>query len=135
MDFLSSTIYKNLLPTKDDWKMHPIKSFKTFWSVYKMHIEQQSADTAARRRIQLEDVEKRRAYRRAQGIDERRLPLNIGAEMPTEETRGMCLLQTRPDKPLIALSGTDREESANSYVDYQGKVRRPVRRWLGIWGE
>jgi hypothetical protein len=63
MDFLSRTIYAELLPTKKDYLHHPYESCTRFIEVYKMHMEQTSQVYMQQRLRKGEEVEKRRQYR------------------------------------------------------------------------
>ena len=128
-DFVDKTSLKQLLPTRDDWKLHPIKSFKRFWSVYKLHVEQTSAETAERRTQQMDDVEKRRQYRRAHGIEERKLPFGLGAV--TTEERSQVTQEVVEESPT-ASSQPMAQDGTDSYVDFEGR-KRPIKKWLGIW--
>jgi hypothetical protein len=63
MDFMSKTIYANLVPTRKDFFRHPFESASRFVEVYKMHVEQTSQLYAQQRLKKAEDVEKRKQYR------------------------------------------------------------------------
>jgi hypothetical protein len=63
MDFMSKTIYAELVPTRKDFLHHPIGSSGRFIEVYKMHIAQQSQLAADQRMKKQEDIEKRKQYR------------------------------------------------------------------------
>ena len=63
MDFMSKTIYANLLPSRKDFLRHPVESTSRFVEIYKMHVEQTSQLYAEQRLKKAEDVEKRKQYR------------------------------------------------------------------------
>jgi len=63
MDFMSKTIYGELVPARKEFLRHPIGSTSRFVEVYKMHIAQQSQLAADQRMKKQEDVEKRKQYR------------------------------------------------------------------------
>lgn len=63
MDFMSKTIYSELIPTRKDFYMHPIQSTGRFIEVYKMHIAHTTAEAQDRRLKKMEDTEKRKEYR------------------------------------------------------------------------
>jgi hypothetical protein len=63
MDFLSRTIYEELLPTRKDFLHHPYESTKRFIEVYKMHMEYTSQQYTQQRLKKAEDIEKRKQYR------------------------------------------------------------------------
>ena len=126
-DFIDKTTFRELLPTKEDWKLHPIKSFKRFWSVYKLHIEQRSAETAERRRQQMEDVQKRKEYRKAHGIEERQLPFGLGVATPEPDAGGLSQSAVDEASPTTSLPPAQEED------DISERRKRPVKKWLGIW--
>ena len=63
MDFISKTIFGNLLPTRKDFIHHPIESTRRFIEVYKMHIAHTSQQYQQQRLKKAEEVEKRKQYR------------------------------------------------------------------------
>lgn len=63
MDFMSKTVYADLVPTRKDFLRHPYDSFNRFLEVYKMHMEQLSQVYTAQRLRKVEEVEKRKQYR------------------------------------------------------------------------
>jgi hypothetical protein len=69
-----------------------------------------SLQTAERRKRNIDDVEKRREYRRAHGLEE--------------------------DEKSSSSGGTGEEgverEGEQTHTDWEGKKRR-VKKWLGIW--
>jgi hypothetical protein len=65
MDFMSRTIFAELLPKGKDYLRHPIESSKRFIEVYKMHMEHTSQQYSEQRLKKAEEVEKRKQYRLA----------------------------------------------------------------------
>ena len=65
MDFMSKTIYGELVPTRKEFFRHPIETTRRFIEVYKMHALQQTQLVVAMRLKKEEEVEKRRQYRAA----------------------------------------------------------------------
>lgn len=63
MDFMSKTVYTELVPTRKDFYMHPIQSAGRFIEVYQMHIAQTTAEAQERRLKKMEDVDKRKEFR------------------------------------------------------------------------
>lgn len=63
MDFMSKTVYAELVPTKKEWFRHPYESFSRFVEVYRMHMLQQTEVAQQRRLKKAEDIEKRKQYR------------------------------------------------------------------------
>lgn len=63
MDFISKTIYADLLPDRREFLRHPIQTTKRFIEVYKMHMAQTSQVYSEQRLKKAEDIEKRKQYR------------------------------------------------------------------------
>lgn len=102
---------------------HPLASARQALDVYKMHAERISEITKEKRRRALEEVQKRRAYRRAHGLE--RDDSVAAANAVTEGVRGM--------EAASPVAGAALDEAA--YVDFEGRkgAGPPVKRWLGIW--
>ena len=65
MDFMSKTIYAELVPTKKAFLQHPFESASRFIEVYKMHIAQTTQVAQEQRLKKMEETEKRKQYRLA----------------------------------------------------------------------
>ena len=76
MDFISKTVYANLVPDRKDFFRHPIQSTRRFIEVYKMHMEQTSQQYSEQRLKKAEDVEKRKQYR----LERQRMAEEAGQE-------------------------------------------------------
>ncbi|KAJ4987962.1 hypothetical protein SVAN01_06537 [Stagonosporopsis vannaccii] len=63
MDFISKTIYADLLPERREFLRHPIQTSKRFIEVYKMHMAHTSQVYSEQRLKKAEDIEKRKQYR------------------------------------------------------------------------
>ena len=107
-----------------------------------MHTSIISAETAERRRKQLEDLQKRNSYKKAHGID---ISEGIGVWVPgqdvyapnparsagiAEAVRVPVKMDGARQEPQDAAMNVRAEDS--TYVDFEGK-KRPVKKWLGIW--
>ena len=106
----------DLLPAPSSFFWHPISSTGQALDVLKMHVEHTSAETAERRKRKLEEVQKRKAYRIAHGLEK-------------ADAQGMRL--DDPEAARVAIQGRDGQGSA-TYTDFEGK-KRPIKKWLGIW--
>ena len=103
-----------------------------------------SAETAERRKREVEDVQKRNNYRKAHGLyNDGGQGLGLWNPPTGDETRGPSLksdgpvserpVKSVPDEPgqsSMATLGVNNKEQR--YVDWEGKTR-PVKKWLGIW--
>ncbi|KAJ4342445.1 hypothetical protein N0V87_001064 [Didymella glomerata] len=63
MDFMSKTIYAELLPDRKEFLHHPVVSSKRFIEVYKMHMAHTSQVYSEQRLKKAEDIDKRKQYR------------------------------------------------------------------------
>ncbi|CBX92528.1 hypothetical protein IAQ61_006077 [Plenodomus lingam] len=63
LDFISKTIYADLLPTRKEFARHPIQSMNRFIEVYRMHMQQTSQQYQQQRLKKAEEIEKRKLYR------------------------------------------------------------------------
>ena len=109
-----------------------------------MDVARTSAETAEKRKKDVEDVQKRSTYRRAHGLEsDDSQGLGGWTARSDDEVLGPSLradgpiarksVTTIPDEPsgsgMVAPSGDDKD---SLYVDWEGK-KKPAKKWLGIW--
>ena len=88
-----------------------------------MHTAHTTAEAAERRKHKLEEVQKRKAYRVAHGLEK-------------ADSQGMELGSVG----AVAVGGSAEGKEGNGdgndgeFVEFEGRSKRPVRKWLGIWG-
>ncbi|KAI5281856.1 hypothetical protein KEM54_003112, partial [Ascosphaera aggregata] len=120
-EFARNSPYADLLPTWGALLRHPIDTISQFLQVMKMHSEHVTIETAERRKKHAQDVERRRLYRVAHGLEE---------------------AQEGDRERLQALRKTVRAENGEPVEEVDAEAlappsepakRRPVRKWLGIW--
>lgn len=132
MNFLTTTPYRDLLPSRGELLTHPFRSISTAASVYRMHAEHVSAETAERRKRKVDDVDKRAEYRRAHGLEDAEGEAK-GAWFGGERVKGAAAevdVQS-PVAPAVTVQGEGEEAE---FRDFEGRPqRRPVKKWLGIW--
>ena len=93
-----------------------------------MHTAYISAQTAEKRKQNVEDVRKRSEFRKAHGMDKD--GAFGGWEAKTDrEIMGPGMREGSPVATLQANGGGSPDE----YVDFEGSQRPPVRKWFGIW--
>lgn len=63
MDFMSKTIYGELIPSRKEFFRHPWESSSRFIEVYKMHVAHQTQVVQEKRLKKEEEIEKRKQYR------------------------------------------------------------------------
>ena len=91
--------------------MHPYSSVGQVIEVYKLNVHHTTEETQKRRKKKLEEVEKRKQYRIAHG-------LQAPDPLPSKEIMG---------EDVDTLEGEGRE-----YVDFERK-KRHYKKWFGIW--
>ncbi|OAX78908.1 hypothetical protein ACJ72_06781 [Emergomyces africanus] len=113
-NFKHTSPFAHLLPSWSQVLTHPIDTVSQVFAVLKMHADHQTLETAEKRKRKTDDVEKRRAYRRAHGLEKEE------NEEVVSETEG-----------VVAIAVADGHD-----VEGDGVVqerRRPIKKWLGIW--
>ncbi|KAI9661460.1 MAG: hypothetical protein M1831_002982 [Alyxoria varia] len=86
--FYTSCAYREELPTRTDWLYFPFQSLKQFLHIYNLHVKDQSAKKLEQRRLELEDVAKRREFQKAHGIEVGFLTGSWMDKLGTDEGRG-----------------------------------------------
>jgi hypothetical protein len=112
-----------------------------YFEVYRLHTAHISEETAARRRKNVEDVQKRAAYRKAHGLDGGDKLGGWTAKEPGEELGpaliadvGLNKAVGGPVDPSHVLEGTpalvNEQVGCDPVVDSK---KKPLKKWLGIW--
>lgn len=117
-----------MLPNASDLFFHPIAFTRTCLEVLRLHSAARSAETAERRKQNVDDVQKRSAFRKAHGLETE----GIGGWTAKEDSEalGPAILDgTGSSPPAVAAE----EEQIAERVDAVKRERRPVKKWLGIW--
>lgn len=145
-----TTPFAHFMPPADSSSLaHPIKFIYQHWLVYKLHALVNSHLAQAKRRKAAEDVEKRRAYRKAHGIERlQQGPLPWFGLAPEEGEEGdksgspdgaaekgtqqASSSEQTGGVPQPASAAADATAQPEVYKDWEGR-RKPVKRWLGIW--
>ncbi|KAF1831507.1 hypothetical protein BDW02DRAFT_641430 [Decorospora gaudefroyi] len=63
LEFITTTIYADELPTRKELLHHPVESIRQFGKVYKKHVERRSNYCVQQRLRAAEEIEKRKAFR------------------------------------------------------------------------
>ena len=69
VNFNRTSPFAHLIPPANTFLAHPFDWISQFIQVFKLHTQRISEETAERRRKRVEDVQKRKQYRRAHGLD------------------------------------------------------------------
>lgn len=91
-----------------------------------MHADHQTLETAEKRKKRTDDVEKRRAYRRAHGLEKEEGEEVVEEGVRAAEGEGERVAVAAADGQVV-VDGAGGEGEA-----VQGR-RRPIKKWLGIW--
>ncbi|OJD13908.1 hypothetical protein AJ78_05698 [Emergomyces pasteurianus Ep9510] len=116
-NFKHTSPFAHLLPSWSQLLTHPIDTVSQVFAVLKMHADHQTLETAEKRKKRTDDVEKRRAYRRAHGLEKE----EGVAELAETEGSGGERVVAVADGQLVDVEGVVQER------------RRPIKKWLGIW--
>ncbi|KAK2746824.1 hypothetical protein FQN57_002866 [Myotisia sp. PD_48] len=107
-NFKRTSPYAHLLPAWSQLLTSPFSTIGQFFSVMKMHAEHGSLITSEKRKRRVDDVDKRREYRIAHGLEK--------------------------DENATTDDGTESAERADGVADgSEPPKRRPIKKWLGIW--
>ena len=158
-DFWRKNKFPELLPSSSlFWSGHPLQYLQQYASVYKMHVEAVSAETAEVRRRKAEDARRRREYLKHHGLlaekggvaDTPLGRMGFGVE-PTPEEKARLAIEEKRRVVETALArkavegaggvlperyrgdGDSETEEGDGlrYRDLEG--RRKVKKWFGIW--
>ncbi|KKZ65581.1 hypothetical protein EMCG_08584 [[Emmonsia] crescens] len=115
-NFKHTSPFAHLLPSWSQLLTHPIDTLSQVFAVLKMHTDHQTLETAGKRKKRTDDVEKRRAYRRAHGLEKEEEVEGSGGE---GEGDG-----------VVAVAADGQNVVDGEVVQER---RRPIKKWLGIW--
>ena len=139
-----ATAFREQLPAGGDFFSQPLTAISQAFEVWVMDMRKDSDANNAERKEAVEDMLKRRKYRVAHGLEDPDSP-GFFEWTPRDdaEYRGSG---AKPNPALvrpvgvepgqevevesIVKSGTERE---GRLEDLEGRERRPVKKWLGIW--
>lgn len=136
-----------MLPHRDEFYTHPIQFLQTYFQVWKMTTEHESAIVKEKRDKNMEDLEKRRRYAKIHKLDHEYWFFGWGLENlrdgergegvklnPEEAARAEAMHREDLEKGIRreSKSREDRREDQGIYLDWDGK-RRPLKKWFGIW--
>ena len=136
-----------MLPAGKEFWSHPFKFIATYGHVYKLHTDYITAETAERRKKNVDDVQKRSRYRKAHGLEDEQglggwtVRSDVEPESSATHDQGPSNQVNAPPNEAASPIAIEAEPSAtpraagsdqSGYVDFEGR-RRPVKRWLGIW--
>lgn len=117
---------------------HPFSATSQFLTVYKLHTAHESEKVAEQRRKKLEDVQKRKEFMRAHGIEPGFLTgtwmdrfgtvEGDGARQAMKATTSEAQVydQADPQSPVAI------KDHSNAAVSALSQPQKP-KRWLGIW--
>jgi hypothetical protein len=131
---------------------HPLSFLARWFEVYNLHVAYVTAQTAEKRKQNVDDVRKRADYRKAHGLEQGEGIFGGWTAKSDEETMGPALKENNvqvastststsapaPEPALEPAQGTSGNVAgqavggADTYVDFEGK-QRPVKKWFGIW--
>ena len=112
------------MPSRNEFLRHPVDSIAHTFQLVKVSTYENSVKVDAKRKNNVNDIQKRNTYRKAHGIEDKQ---GLGPWMPVEEK--LRLYEGQPSGAM--LEPQDRKNS-EAVADFEGK-KEPVKKWLGIW--
>lgn len=109
-----------MLPRLSGIFLHPIATVSQFIHVLRLHQQHVSLETAERRKRNIDDVEKRRQYRVAHGLE-----AESEADRASRE-------KAETEAGAAKESGEGETTAEGEHVEVERK-RKPLKKWLGIW--
>ncbi|KAI9760267.1 MAG: iso-1-cytochrome c [Chaenotheca gracillima] len=146
-NFRRTTPFADMLPPTSDIFYHPISFTSRYLEIFKLHIAHTSAETAEKRRKNVDDAMKRKQYRKAHG-EEADLEggggvvggwfAKFGNKKETEETDDGVMVQgmeaeTGPAAGSAAVAGGIPDEAEELEQPQERRKKPRVKRWFGIW--
>ncbi|OXV08354.1 hypothetical protein Egran_03880 [Elaphomyces granulatus] len=130
-NFKRTSPFVDLLPPWSALLTHPIGTISQALSVFKMHVQHTSVMTREQRHRRNQDVEKRRQYRIAHGLEE-----PDEADVKKDSSLSAASIAQDDQSPIAPDADqpqqTDSKEGRGDREQVEGP-KRPVRKWLGIW--
>ena len=126
-NFKRASPFADLLPPWSALLAHPIGSISQALCVFKMHVQHTSVMTREQRHQRNQDVEKRRQYRIAHGLEE---PDEVDVKEAGTAQDDQSPIAPDADQPQQTDSKDGRGDREQGMVE---GPKRPVKKWLGIW--
>lgn len=157
LSFISTTAYRDMLPSSSDFFSHPLQSLGQFITVYKLHVAHESEKVAEKRRRKLEDVKKREEFMRAHGVEpgfltggwmdkfgtvegdlakKQRAEQNLAGQDADREIESPIAMQAVAAGPVqggIGASELGDATNQETQQQQQQQEKRKPKLWLGIW--
>ena len=133
-----ATTFREQLPAASDFLTQPLTAFWQLIDVYQLEVAKTSAETAQKRKRNVEDVQKRSTYRIAHGLEnENSQGLGGWTARSDEESLGPGAVGRpvgfEPGQPFEPEGVVKDKYSRERPVHEREGRRKPVKKWLGIW--
>lgn len=112
------------MPSRNDFLWHPLDSIAHTFQLVKVSTYENSVKVDAKRKDNVNDIQKRNTYRKAHGIEDKQ---GLGPWMPVEEK-----LRLYESQPAGAKIEAQHGKDFPAVTEFEAK-KRPVKKWLGIW--
>lgn len=123
-NFKRESPFADMLPDWYNMFLHPIRFWRTIIEVIKLDTARTSAEAAEKRKQRVDDVAKRAAFRKAQGLDQ-------------YEGIGGWTLRADPKNPDPEIQVKSEDivtgEAIQTLPDNDVPRKRPLKKWFGIW--
>lgn len=159
--FLHTTIYRDKLPEWSDLLSHPFHTVSQFGAVYKLHVAHESEKTAQKRRLKMEDAQKRKEFLREHGVEpgfltgswmdkfgtvegDKWRAEREGRKFEEQSNDGQSPVDATIQGPVAVTAGSTgaqipdqgRRQAASAKDDGPAQPpleKKKVKMWLGIW--
>jgi hypothetical protein len=130
-NFAANNRHPELVPHGSLFFRHPLRYVREYVQVWRLHQETQSAAVQAKRDRDVDDVRKRREYRRAHGLPEvTGLPALLGLGTVEEERR---VEEVRREEEIRRVREGEEGVLDRGEEVEERRPRRKVKKWFGIW--
>lgn len=138
------TAFRDQLPSASELLSHPLAASSQIIEVYKLDVAKTSAETAEKRKRDVEDVQKRSTYRRAHGLEsEDSQGLGGWTARSDTKTIGPSLQVDGPvSRKPVDFVADQAARKDHTFTDGDSKPaapaesessKKPLKKWFGIW--
>jgi len=149
MSFLTTTPYRDQLPSGSDFFNRPFSALGQFTDVYKRHVAYETELVASKRRKKLEDAQKRKEFLKEHGVEPGFLTGTWMDKFGTVEgdeakARREGVVEADLQSPVamqavggdgvgVAVASGSGEDGGGQAEEQPRRERKKVKKWLGIW--
>ena len=136
LSFLQNTIYRSELPSSEDFFYHLFDSLGQLLHVYKLHVAHESNKVAEKRRMKIEDADKRQEFLRVHGVEPGFLTgtwMDKFGTIESDQIREEMRQEKERKKAEAEASGSPDQEAQEQQTHTMRVPKKKPKMWLGIW--